>query len=315
MPNGIKEKMGDIADSLGPLWNVLVMIGKSLDPDSYHRFTKRSLGYALGYLLVLVTLSTLVMGLLSIPALVRMQDSIKATLSQFETLRLQPEFSTSTAVAISLEPLSKTSIVIDTGTSTNITREATESVLVDADSFTLKKQSVYCSLRSYVSTFTVFGIGLAIPEGCYEEYNIAEFTDLLGQKERVSKLIWLGVLYSLPMLFIVLVARFFLNYLALALVVMLAAGIVLKPLKAAVRMGQVFKLALYALTIPIIVSIVTVPFRTQLYGIHWLIGLGYFVLALYLAGGDDKAGSARQSLVKTGPAVKGEKKSDIWKRE
>lgn len=315
MPSGIKEKMGDIADSLGPLWNVLVMIGKSLDPDSYHRFTKRSLGYALGYLLVLVTLSTLILGLLSIPALVRMQDSIQATLSQFQTLRLQPEFSTSEAVAISLEPLSKTSIVIDTSTSTNITEETTESVLVDADSFTLKKQSAYCSLRSYVSSFTVLGIGLAIPEDCYQEYSIAEFTDLLSQKERVSKLIWLGVLYSLPMLFIVLVARFFLSYLALALVAMLAAVIVLKPLKAALRIWQVFKLALYALTIPIIVNIVTVPFSTQLYGIHWLIGLGYFVLALYLAGGDDKVESAKQPLVKTEPAVKSEKKPYIWKKE
>lgn len=321
MPRGLKQTMRDIEDALGPIWDILVTIGKSLDPDNYHRFAKRSIGYALSYLLVLVTLSTLILGLISIPAIVSLQDSIQETLSQFETLELQPEFSTSEAVTISLEPLSKMSVVIDTSTGTNLTGETTESVLVDADSFTMKKQSVYCSLRSWISSFTVFGAGLGIPEDCYEEYSIAEFTDLLAQKEKVSKLLWLGMLYSLPMLFLVLVARFFLSFLALVLVAMFAADIVLKPLKAKLRMKQVFKLALYALTISVIVEIVTVPFQTKLYGIHWLISLGYFVLGLYLAGGDEKEESAKQPLVKKEPtakkepAVKGEKKPDIWKNE
>ena len=313
MTRGIKETMGNIKDALGPIWDVLVTVGKSLDPDNYHRFATRSVGNALGYLLVLVTLSTLILGLISIPTIVRMQDSIQEMLSQFETLQLRPEFSTSEAVAISLEPLSQMSIVIDTGTDTNITRGTTESVLVDADSFTVKKQSPYCSLRSWVSSFTVFGAGLGIPEDCYEEYSIADFTDILAQKETVSKLIWLGVLYSLPMLFLVLVARSFLKFLALALVAMFVAEIVLKPLKAKLRMKKVFKLALYALTIPVIVEIVTVPFQTQLYGIHWLISLGYFVLSLYLAGGDEKVESAKQPLVKK-PIIK-EEKPDIWKKD
>ncbi len=297
-----------IADSLEPAKDFFKTIAKCLDPDSYNKFSRKSMPHALTYLLGVVALATLLLGVLMIPTLVNMPETITDTLSQFDVLSLTLEFSTKEPIHLDFEPILSTTVAIDTSKATNLSDDQTDTVLVDAETITVRKQSAHCMLRSFVSKVTVFGFGFAIPEDCYEQYTITD-TDLLNEKETVSKLVWLWILYSLPLLYLWLIVKLYVGYVALALAMVLLTGLVLKGLHSKVGYIQNIKLALYALTIPMIVDIASTPFDTQLYGIHWFIGLGYYILSLYLSGGDDEKGESEMKKVAGG------KKPIVWKKD
>ena len=59
-----------------PLRKYFAMLARSLNPDSYHAFSERSLGFALAYLLSVVALSALLLGVLFAPAIARLPLSL-----------------------------------------------------------------------------------------------------------------------------------------------------------------------------------------------------------------------------------------------
>ncbi len=296
MAHTLKEKLDGIADALSPAGEFLKTLARSLSPDRYHPFTKKPFVAVLGYLLAVIALATLLMGVLAVPRILALPASIEGTLSRFDTLKLTPEFSLTEPLALSLGPVKA---VIDTGASGNLSERLSgdakdADLIVDAASVYLKRP------RCLLAEASCLFLG---SEERYDVYSIAEFSDLLSQKERVAKAVWLWVLYSLPFVYLVLVAYFFLAYVGVALAAAFAAGIALKALKSRVGLGAAFKLAVYALTVPALIGIATLPLKPQLYYLHWLIGAGFFCLGLYLAGGGDE------------PVRGKEKKPFIWKKE
>ncbi len=296
MTHTLKERIDGIADALSPAGEFFKTMARSLSPDRYHPFTKRPFVAALGYLLAVIALATLLMGVLAVPRILALPASIEGALSRFDTLKLTPEFSLTEPLALNLGPVK---VVIDTSASGNLSERLSgdakdADLIVDAGSVYMKRP------RCLLAEASCLFLG---SEEKYDVYSLAEFSDLLSQKERVSRAVWLWVVYSLPLVYLVLAAYFFLMYAGVALAAAFAAGIALKALKSKVGMGAAFKLAVYALTIPALVGIATLPLKPQLYALHWLVGAGFFCLGLYLAGGGDEIAQGK------------EKKPFIWKKE
>jgi len=267
-----------------PLRKYFAIFSRSLNPDSYHAFSERSLGFALAYLLSVVALSALLLGVLFAPAIARLPLSLNGTLAQFEKMELDPRFSTKEPVELSLGSLQAR---IDTSAAFNVSAEHDETLLIDADRFAL--------LRPRCTLLPV-SCALMEPAERYATHNISEFTDALEQREEVIGVLWLAFLYALPLLYLSLVAILFFQYLAIALLASIAAGGVARLLRSTLPLGKTFRLAVYALTVPLAISILNIRLGVRMYMLQWLLFLVYLAVSVYLAddgkkgvGGDGEA--------------------------
>ncbi|MBW2971369.1 DUF1189 domain-containing protein [Candidatus Woesearchaeota archaeon] len=235
-------------------------LAKVFNPNSYEELSRKTMKNVWLYFVNLMAFSFVLMLLFAIPGAIYLRDNIDKELRKFDELSV--DINVTQKAPIYIKPLH---LRIDTNAESEI---GAERVLIAEDDLVVKRcMQPFCAL------------GVKSPW----MLNWDEYSDLTAKRTEVAAILIGIVLLLLPSILLTLFVGLGLYYLFLALVFMVFGFVLLRIVRKRMKLPQIFKLSLFALTPVVIVKTINVPFGCDLYYIPGLISLFYFVVGLILA--------------------------------
>ncbi len=248
--------------------NFFKTVLKSTNPVFYKDLSARAFGQALKYFLLLLLLSSIIIFAVFIPKMLALPQNIEKELGKFNKFD----------VAVSIEtreplnfPENNPEIIINTNADYNLAKGR---ILITGDRVVAKK-----GLCFVLDPLCIFYKGNEATE-----YKFSDYNDITKAKEGFSKFFTALLILSAPSILVLLYLLLFLKYLAAIVIVALIAFVASKMMRVNTDFSQVFKSAIYASTIPLVLEIINVSFNLKLYYILLLVYLIFVIVVVYFIG-------------------------------
>lgn len=252
----------------------LKTIFKTINPDAYRDLATRSYKDSQDYFLSVLFIIFCISVLLFLPTFAAMPKTIEQNIDQFSILSADVRLQTKQPV---LFPEKNPTVIVDTtGTYQNLTKEK---MLITGD--TVYKKAGLC--------FWFDSLCFMVPkEKRVESIPLTDFSDIVAHKSSISTMITILFLLALPALLISLYLFFALKYVVIILITTGLVFIISKfIMKSKFPYYRLFRVGIYAITIVMILDLLMIPFRVNLYFIPLLIYFGLLLVGCYLIKDED----------------------------
>ena len=249
-------------------------IFKTVNPYAYRDLATRSYKDSQDYFLSILFIIFCISVLLFLPAFASMPKTIEGKIDEFSVLSADIRLQSKEPV---LFPEKNPVVIVDTtGTYQNLTKEK---ALITGD--TLYTKAGLC--------FWTDSLCFLVPkEKRVESVPLTEFSDIVTHKKSISTMITILFLLALPALLISLYLLFAIKYI---LIILITTGLVFLIsrfiMKSKFPYYRLFRVGTYAITLVIILDLLLMPFRINLYFIPVLIYFGLLLVGCYLIKDED----------------------------
>jgi hypothetical protein len=203
----------------------------SVYPPRYRQLADKPFRKSLGYISRILLIAFLLAGLVFVPKLFLLKDNIESELSKFETFKISGDVKQTDRVSI---PKTNPWVVVDLNSNVTLAKE-----LFVVDSKTVQYR--FLNIKS-------------IPRE--QLTNVAEY------KAPASRFFTSVLLLMLPGIALILYIRMWLKYFLLVFVAGIVFFIIMELSKFRLKWVQMMNIAAHALTIVILIEVVSAPFTT-----------------------------------------------------
>ncbi len=245
----------------------------TLNPLSYRSLSARKYSDCFSYFFTVLFLAFCAMIILAIPMLASAKSDLRENMGKIQKLNVHVDLETSEPVLI---PEKNTKIIIDTtGQYTNLSKGKV--LITDKD--LVKKRGMcllndnFCFLYKNKVTTT----------------NLSENEDLLKDKEKVVNSLTFWFLVLSPFLLLTAYLFFAIKYMLIIIVFSLLAYIITSIASFDIKARHIFKNAIYASTLMIILDIIAIPIGIKTYFIPLTIFVLFFVMSIIFVGESESA--------------------------
>jgi hypothetical protein len=236
---------------------------KSLNPDAYRHLVGKSNTEALKFFFSALFMSFILMLFISLPTIASMPSDITARLNDF--YQLEWDLKLDTKILVEYPP-----IAADTTGTVNLSNSTAKVVITDTALYMKEGLCLWAKPLCFHNEYT--------------EYKYAEYSDILSKSSEYSLMFTVLFLLALPTILFIIYVLFAIKYLIIAFVAWQLIFVIMQVVKQGVMYRSLFKMALYATTVLMLLEITFAPFFNIGY---WPLIL-YFIIATagsYLTGG------------------------------
>jgi len=244
---------------------------KSMNPGAYEELVEEPMKKSMKYVPKLIFFGFIIMILLSIPYMMTLPSYINNEFSKFSSFKVTTDINT-------------TSPVILTDKFNFLRVDTTQNATIGNSKILLTKNSVQnkplpCLAFDALCIFYPNTIEIKDTKG---------YSNILSYKEEYSNLAFFIILAMLPSILLIL---YLYNLIKFSAIIFIAAGfsfIITRSIRYYTTFSQLLKVSIYAITITVMIDLVTRPFSLNLYGAHYAIFLVYLVFGISKIGQFEK---------------------------
>ncbi len=244
---------------------------KSMNPGAYEELAEEPLKKSMKYVPKLVFFGFILMIILSIPYILALPSYINNEFSKFSSFKVTTDINTTKAVIL-------------TDKFNFLRVDTTQNATIGNSKILLTKNSV----QNRPLPCLAFNALCIFYPNTIEMKNTTGYSNILGNKEEYSNLAFFMMLLILPSILLIL---YLYNLVKFAAIIFIAAGIafiITRALRYYTTFNKLLKVSIYAITITVMIDLLTRPFSVNLFYTHYAIFLVYLVFGISKTGQFEK---------------------------